>query len=344
MSVRVFRPQGWRIRATRRGYQRALGACQSTGGGLGRASRAVSRVPSGVMRERYVLTDQIGAGGMGSVWRAWDRDERRWVAAKLVDRVRRPGPGPLRARAGRAGASSPRRPSARHDAGWSGDGPRARWQRRAAARRPRSASRLLCAGAPRADARRPGRRARGRSRAPRRQARQPAARADRHGPSLGTAGRLRRRRPHQRTANDERRWRRYLRLPGTRASRRRTTRPATGPVRRRGGRHRAAHRRATGPASTRRAAGRAPGRVDRDRSRAPAGHSCPRAGPPAPPRRPGGRPLAGRALPSRGGGPVRRPETARPRPAVARAGVRVGGAGRLRGARAWPEGSPRGWC
>ena len=36
------------------------------------------------MRERYVLADQIGAGGMGTVWRAWDRHERRWVAAKLV--------------------------------------------------------------------------------------------------------------------------------------------------------------------------------------------------------------------------------------------------------------------
>ena len=36
------------------------------------------------MRERYVLADQIGAGGMGTVWRAWDRLDRRWVAAKLV--------------------------------------------------------------------------------------------------------------------------------------------------------------------------------------------------------------------------------------------------------------------
>ena len=37
-------------------------------------------------RSRYVLTDQIGAGGMGSVWRAWDLADRRWVAAKVLGR------------------------------------------------------------------------------------------------------------------------------------------------------------------------------------------------------------------------------------------------------------------
>ncbi|MDP2775527.1 MAG: serine/threonine-protein kinase [Nocardioides sp.] len=35
---------------------------------------------------RYVLLDQVGAGGMGSVWRAWDLRERRLVAAKLLGR------------------------------------------------------------------------------------------------------------------------------------------------------------------------------------------------------------------------------------------------------------------
>lgn len=33
---------------------------------------------------RYVLVDQIGLGGMGSVWRAWDRRTRSFVAAKVL--------------------------------------------------------------------------------------------------------------------------------------------------------------------------------------------------------------------------------------------------------------------
>ncbi|GAB2867720.1 serine/threonine-protein kinase [Nocardioides pacificus] len=33
---------------------------------------------------RYVLIDQIGAGGMGSVWRAWDLRTRSFVAAKVL--------------------------------------------------------------------------------------------------------------------------------------------------------------------------------------------------------------------------------------------------------------------
>jgi eukaryotic-like serine/threonine-protein kinase len=33
---------------------------------------------------RYVLIDQIGAGGMGSVWRAWDLRNRTFVAAKVL--------------------------------------------------------------------------------------------------------------------------------------------------------------------------------------------------------------------------------------------------------------------
>ncbi|KRF20589.1 hypothetical protein ASG90_18615 [Nocardioides sp. Soil797] len=33
---------------------------------------------------RYVLIDQIGAGGMGSVWRAWDLKNQNFVAAKVL--------------------------------------------------------------------------------------------------------------------------------------------------------------------------------------------------------------------------------------------------------------------
>lgn len=33
---------------------------------------------------RYVLVDQIGAGGMGSVWRAWDLRNQAFVAAKVL--------------------------------------------------------------------------------------------------------------------------------------------------------------------------------------------------------------------------------------------------------------------
>lgn len=33
---------------------------------------------------RYLLVDQIGVGGMGSVWRAWDLKRQRFVAAKVL--------------------------------------------------------------------------------------------------------------------------------------------------------------------------------------------------------------------------------------------------------------------
>jgi hypothetical protein len=33
----------------------------------------------------YILVDQIGKGGMGTVWRAWDRKLTRWVAVKFLN-------------------------------------------------------------------------------------------------------------------------------------------------------------------------------------------------------------------------------------------------------------------
>jgi len=37
-----------------------------------------------VYAERYELVDVLGRGGMGDVWRAWDRRERRYCAAKVL--------------------------------------------------------------------------------------------------------------------------------------------------------------------------------------------------------------------------------------------------------------------
>jgi eukaryotic-like serine/threonine-protein kinase len=83
-----FRPGGLVVgpgRATRRGYQRAAGPPQSTGGDRSRATGSVRAYRPVIMlpRRRYLLADPVGVGGMGTVWRAWDRHERRWVAAKL---------------------------------------------------------------------------------------------------------------------------------------------------------------------------------------------------------------------------------------------------------------------
>lgn len=44
------------------------------------------RTPEPPLAGRYVLLDEIGAGGMGSVWRAWDTREGRHVAVKLLGR------------------------------------------------------------------------------------------------------------------------------------------------------------------------------------------------------------------------------------------------------------------
>ncbi len=73
--------------ATGRDYQRRAGHLQSTGGAPEPDAEVRSRLASTgswARPDRYVLADRIGAGGMGTVWRAWDREERRWVAAKLL--------------------------------------------------------------------------------------------------------------------------------------------------------------------------------------------------------------------------------------------------------------------
>lgn len=44
------------------------------------------RMRSTAVAGRYVLLDQVGAGASGTVWRAWDKRERRYVAAKLLGR------------------------------------------------------------------------------------------------------------------------------------------------------------------------------------------------------------------------------------------------------------------
>ncbi len=41
---------------------------------------------SAAIAGRYLIADRIGVGAMGSVWRAWDLRERRWVAAKVLSR------------------------------------------------------------------------------------------------------------------------------------------------------------------------------------------------------------------------------------------------------------------
>ena len=46
--------------------------------------RPVTGSRSAPLAGRYVLIDQIGAGGMGSVWRAWDLRTDRFVAAKVL--------------------------------------------------------------------------------------------------------------------------------------------------------------------------------------------------------------------------------------------------------------------
>jgi hypothetical protein len=49
----------------------------------------VAEVASDPTRQvnQYVLVAQVGAGGMGAVWKSWDTAERRWVALKFLNAV-----------------------------------------------------------------------------------------------------------------------------------------------------------------------------------------------------------------------------------------------------------------
>ncbi len=43
--------------------------------------------PPARLAGRYELADRVGAGAMGSVWRAWDHQAGRWVGAKVLDQT-----------------------------------------------------------------------------------------------------------------------------------------------------------------------------------------------------------------------------------------------------------------
>ena len=58
---------------------------QRAGAALG-SVRPVTGSRPAALAGRYVLIDQIGVGGMGSVWRAWDLRTGRFVAAKVLGR------------------------------------------------------------------------------------------------------------------------------------------------------------------------------------------------------------------------------------------------------------------
>jgi serine/threonine protein kinase len=68
----------------------------STGRPICTAGTVAPTLPSAAMTSalagRYLLIDVIGRGGTGTVWRAWDLRERRFVAAKVISAY---GAGPL---------------------------------------------------------------------------------------------------------------------------------------------------------------------------------------------------------------------------------------------------------
>jgi eukaryotic-like serine/threonine-protein kinase len=82
------RRAGPRVRSRQPGETISAASTPRNPQGGARAERdgaVAASVPEVMGRpDRYVLADRIGAGGMGTVWRAWDTIERRWVAAKLL--------------------------------------------------------------------------------------------------------------------------------------------------------------------------------------------------------------------------------------------------------------------